>query len=149
MNERFIKLTKYILDFMFFSGIIVFVTLPLSLRFLGQYYSSSINEHFLFMLLIFGVSGIFGIMIISQLRKMMKTVVQESCFVYENVRSLNAMAVLSLGIVIMFIVKLCVIPTPATGVIILVFFIAALFSEVLAHVFAQAVKYKEENDLTI
>lgn len=149
MNKGFIKFTKYILDFMFFSGIIVFITLPLSLKFLGKYYSSEISEHFIFMLFIFGASGIFGIMIISQLRKMMKTVIQESCFVYENVKSLNIMAALSLSIAVMFIVKLCVIPTPASGVIILVFFIAALFSEVLAHVFAQAVNYKEENDLTI
>lgn len=149
MNKRLIKFTKYVLDFMFFSGIIVFITLPLSLKFLGKYYSNAINEHFFFMLLIFGASGIFGIMIIVQLRRMMKTVIQESCFVYDNVKSLNAMAVLSLCIVIMFIIKLFILPTPATAVIILVFFIAALFSEVLAHVFAQAVKYKEENDLTI
>ena len=59
------------------------------------------------------------------------------------------MAVLSLCIVVMFVIKICVIPTPATGVIVLVFFIASLFCEVLAHVFAEAVKYKEENDLTI
>ena len=33
--------------------------------------------------------------------------------------------------------------------IITVFFIAALFSFVLSHVFDRAVRYKEENDLTI
>ena len=41
------------------------------------------------------------------------------------------------------------IPTPATFVIILTFFIAGLFSYVLSMVFAEAVRYKEENDLTI
>ena len=40
-------------------------------------------------------------------------------------------------------------PTPATGIIVLVFFIAALFSKVLAYVFAEAIRHKEENDLTI
>ena len=49
----------------------------------------------------------------------------------------------------MFIFKLFFVPTPATGIIILVFFIAALFSQVLADVFEKAVNYKEENDLTI
>ena len=67
----------------------------------------------------------------------------------KNVRSLNTMAVLSLCIVVMFVIKVCVMPTPATGIIVLVFFIASLFCEVLAHVFAKAVNYKEENDLTI
>jgi len=149
MNERMIRFTKLVLDFMFYSGWIVFFTLPLSLRFLGKYYSGIINEYFLFMLAIFGASGIFGILIIRQLRRMMKTVILESCFVYENVKSLNTMAVLSLCIVVMFVIKVCVMPTPATGIIVLVFFIAALFCEVLGHVFAKAVTYKEENDLTI
>lgn len=49
----------------------------------------------------------------------------------------------------MFFIKICVLPTPATGVIVLVFFIASLFCEVLAYVFDKAVNYKEENDLTI
>lgn len=149
MNVRFIKFTKMLLDFMFFGGILVFITLPYTLKLFGKYYSALINKYFLLMLLIFGAAGIFGILIISQLRKMMKTVLAESCFIYENVKSLNRMAVFSLCIVVLFILKLFFIPTPATGVIILVFFIAMLFSEVLSHVFAQAVKYKEENDLTI
>lgn len=149
MNRRLIRFTKFVLDFMFYGGFIVLLTLPLSLKFLGKYYSRAISEYFLFMFAVFGASGIFGILIISQLRKMMKTVIQESCFVYENVRSLNNMAMLSVCIAVMFVIKLCILPTPATGVIVLVFFIAALFSEVLAHVFAEAVNYKEENDLTI
>lgn len=149
MNTNLIKFTKYVLDIMFFTGIAVFITLPLSLKLLGKYYSDSISDHFLFMLAIFGASGVFGIMIISQLRKMMRTVIGESCFVYDNVKSLSIMAALSLAITIMFIIKLFVLPTPATAVIALTFFIAALFSEVLSHVFAQAVNYKQENDLTI
>ena len=103
----------------------------------------------MFMFAVFAASGIFGILIIRQLRRMMRTVIEESCFVYENVKSLNNMAVLSLCIVVMFVIKICILPTPATGVIILVFFIASLFCEVLAYVFAEAVNYKEENDLTI
>ncbi|MCI8667662.1 MAG: DUF2975 domain-containing protein [Dorea sp.] len=149
MNERLIRFTKFVLDFMFYSGWIVLFTLPLSLKFLGKYYYGIISEYFLFMLAIFGASGIFGILIIRQLRRMIKTVIQESCFVYENVKSLNTMSVLSLCIVVMFFIKICVLPTPATGVIVLVFFIASLFCEVLAYVFDKAVNYKEENDLTI
>ena len=144
-----IKVTKVILDIMFYGGILVFITLPLTLKLAGKYYSPAIQEHFLMMLLVFGASGGFGIMIISQLRRMMKTVSQENCFVYDNVKSLSIMSALSLCIAVMFILKLFFLPTPATGVIILVFFVAALFSEVLSHVFAEAVRYKEENDLTI
>ena len=39
--------------------------------------------------------------------------------------------------------------TIAMAVVILVFLIAGMFSKVLALVFEQAVRYKEENDLTV
>ena len=101
------------------------------------------------MLLIFAVSGVCGLMIIAQLRRMMKTVIEGACFVPDNVRSLQVMARLSLVIAGAFIIKLFIVPTPATAIIVLVFFIAALFSQVLANVFAEAIRYKEETDLTI
>ena len=149
MDTRFIKITKYVLDIMYFGGFVVLITLPATIKFLGKYYSSVITKNFTFMLFVFGISGILGILIIGQLRRMMRTVIEDSCFVYGNVESLHKMAMMSIGIVIMFIFKLFFVPTPATGTIILVFFIAALFSQVLADVFEKAVNYKEENDLTI
>lgn len=149
MNHRFIKFTKLVLDFMFFGGIVIFISLPFLLKILGKYYSSVIKDYYLLMMIIFGISGVFGIIIISQLRRMMKTVVEESCFVNGNVKSLNIMMAASFCIFILFIIKLMILPTPATGIIALVFFIAALFSKVLAYVFAEAVRYKEENDFTI
>ena len=143
------KIYKYVLDIMYFGGFVVLLTLPATIKFLGKYYSSVITKNFTLMLFVFGISGILGILIIGQLRRMMRTVIEDSCFVYGNVESLHKMAMMSIGIVIMFIFKLFFVPTPATGIIILVFFIAALFSQVLADVFEKAVNYKEENDLTI
>ena len=101
------------------------------------------------MLIIFGISGILGVTIIYELRRMMKTVMEEECFVTANVTNLRHMARLSFGITILWIIKLFFNPTPAALVIIIVFFIAALFSQVLACVFNQAIAYKEENDFTI
>ena len=149
MDTRFIKITKYVLDIMYFGGFVVLITLPATIKFLGKYYSSVITKNFTLMLFVFGISGILGILIIGHLRRIMRTVIEDSCFVYGNVESLHKMAMMSIGIVIMFIFKLFFVPTPATGIIILVFFIAALFSQVLADVFEKAVNYKEENDLTI
>lgn len=45
--------------------------------------------------------------------------------------------------------KIFFFPTPATFIIIIVFFVAALFSQVLSFVFQDAINYKEENGLTI
>lgn len=47
------------------------------------------------------------------------------------------------------LLRLLVVITPAAIVIVLVFFIAGLFSRVLSEVFEEAVAYKLENDFTI
>ena len=147
--ERIKKLTKLILDIMFFTVIIVLLTLPIWLRFAGTHYSKDIENHYLATLIVFAVSGLNGLLIVNELRKMMKTVLEANCFVEDNVKSLRRMARYSLVISIFFFIKVLLVPTPATLIIILVFFIAALFSVVLSCVFQEAVNYKDENDLTI
>ncbi|MDD3404375.1 MAG: DUF2975 domain-containing protein [Hespellia sp.] len=144
-----IKITKIILDIMLILGIVTVLTLPLTMSLAGTYYSTSIAEHYTAMVFIFGVSALFGLMILYELRKMMKSVLEENCFILRNVTSLDRMGGFSICISVMFILKMFIVPTPATFVIIIVFFVAALFSGVLSQVFAEAVRYKEENDLTI
>ena len=80
---------------------------------------------------------------------MFATVLNEDCFVKENVRSLKRMGTYSFCIAAISVIRLIIVITPATLVIILVFIIAGLFSKVLSKVFDQAVTYKLENDLTI
>lgn len=148
-NKTINKFTKMLLDMMFFMGILVELTIPLWMKAAGDIYSSTFKEHYWIMVIIFAVSGICALIIVNELRKMMKTVLEEDCFVHENVNSLKKMAKVSMVIAITFVVKIFFIPTPATFVIVLVFFIAALFSVVLSLVFQEAINYKEENDLTI
>lgn len=147
--EKITKFTKLILDFMFFSGIVVFATVPIWLKFAGIYYSQKISEHYWLMLIVFAASGLFGLLIVNELRKMMRTVICQNCFVTENVCSLKRMAKYSICISVFFAVKVLFFPTPATLIIVLVFFVAALFSTVLSCVFREAIDYKNENDLTI
>lgn len=142
------KITKGLLDFMFYAGILVCLTLPISLKFIGKYFPH--YEIFYYpMLFLFFISGVFAILIILELRNMFTTVLRENCFVKENVRSLNRMGTYSFCIAAVSVIRLIIVITPATLVIILVFVIAGLFSKVLSKVFEQAVTYKLENDLTI
>lgn len=149
MNNKIAKFTKWITDLMVYGGVLVLVTLPASLRLAGRLLWPEYARHYAAMLAVFGAAGILGLLIVIHLRRMMRTVLREDCFVRENVISLNRMALASAGIAVIFVGKLLIVPTPASAVIVLVFFIAALFSEVLARVFDQAIRYKEENDLTI
>lgn len=142
------RITKGILDFMFYAGILVCLTLPISLRYLGTYFPHY-KIFYIPMLILFLISGMLSILIIQELRSIFRTVLNEDCFVKENVKSLRRMGNYSFCIAAVSAVRLLIVVTPATLVIILVFIIAGLFSKVLTDVFDQAVTYKLENDLTI
>ncbi len=148
-QKRIIIFTKYLLNFMFYSGILVTVSLPCTLKLAGRYYSSDFVDHYVSMLIIFFLSGACGLTIVWQLRKMIATVLDRNCFVDINTKSLKLMGKAAFVIAVLFLIKVFILPTPATFIIILTFFIAGIFSHVLSLVFSEAVRYKEENDLTI
>nr|WP_296486950.1 DUF2975 domain-containing protein [uncultured Acetatifactor sp.] len=140
--------TKYLLDFMFYAGIAVTVTLPFSIRKIGEQFPYMV-EHYEESVIIYFVLGVAAVVLVRELRKIFRTVLEGDCFVQENVISLQKMGNWSFFIVVMSVVRSIVYMTVAMGVVILVFIIAGLFSKVLACVFAEAVRYKQENDLTI
>lgn len=140
--------TKYLLDLMFYLGIAVTATLPFTVKKFGVYLPG-VMEHYEETVIIYFVLGIAALVLIRELRKIFRTVLEENCFVRENVESLGKMGNWSFFIALMSVVRSIVYMTTAMGVVILVFVIAGLFSKVLARVFEQAVRYKEENDLTV
>mgnify|MGYP000073380846 CR=1 FL=1 len=140
--------TKWLLDFMFFSGIIVCLAVPFLFKFAGKYIGT-FDRFYIPLCIIFILAGIFALAILWELRKMFKTVINENPFIRENVNSLKRMGVCAFIIAVLMGIKLFFTATLATLVIILVFIIAGLFSFVLSQVFDQAVTYKLENDLTI
>ena len=140
--------TKFLLDFMFFAGIAVTVSLPWSVKLVGRQLPYMV-EHYEETVIIYIVLGISALKLLWELRKIFRTVLAEDCFVRENVVSLRKMGSWSFFIALMSMVRSIVYMTIAMGVVILVFIIAGLFSKVLAYVFEEAVRFKEENDLTI
>jgi len=148
------KWTKCLLDMMFYVGIVVIVTLPFSVKFIGKFYqmkfySNAVLDSYAEIVIVYFVLGVSAEVLISELRKIFKTVLDGDCFVMENVESLKKMGNVSFFITAMSVVRSIVYLTVAMLVVIFVFVIAGLFSKVLAQVFEQAVRYKEENDLTI
>jgi len=140
--------TKYLLDFMFYAGIAVTATLPLGVKLIGARFPHLI-EHYEESVIIYFVLGIAALVLVRELRKIFRTVLAEDCFVQENVESLRKMGNWSFIIALMSVVRSIVYFTVAMSVVILVFVIAGLFSKVLSYVFEEAVRYKEENDLTV
>ena len=144
-QKRIVIFTKYLLNFMFYSGILVAVSLPYILRLAGKYYSADFADHYISMLIIFFLSAVCGLIIVWRLT----TVLERNCFVDSNTKSLKVMGKAAFVIAVLFLIKVFILPTPATFIIVITFFIAGIFSHVLSLVFSEAVRYKEENDLTI
>lgn len=148
MKDKLTLFTKYLLDFMFYMGIVVIVTLPLTIKLYGHY-NTYFAENYYSLCVIFFLSGIFAVLILRELRKMFRSVLNDDCFIRENVICLERMSIYSFFIAVITACRLFLYLTPAVLVVILVFVIAGLFSKVLARVFDKAVTYKLENDLTI
>lgn len=148
MKDKLILFTKYLLDFMFYSGTAVIVTLPFTMKFYAEYNSYFAQNYYSLLIVLF-LSGIFAVLIIRELRKMFTSVLKDDCFIRENVKSLEKMSIYSFFIAVITACRLFIYITPSVLIIILVFVIAGLFSKVLAQIFDRAVTYKLENDLTI
>ncbi len=147
-SRKLIVGTKYLLDIMFFAGIGATATLPLSVKLIGEWFPYLVR-HYEETVIIYFVLGVSAVVLIRELRRIFRTVLNEDCFVEENVESLRKMGNWSFFIALMAVVRSIVYMTIAMLVVILVFVIAGLLSKVLACVFDEAVRYKQENDLTI
>jgi hypothetical protein len=147
-RSTLILFTKGLLNFMFFSGILVCLGVPFFFKLAGRYYSI-FDRYYLPFSIIFMLAGVFALAILRELCLMFRTVINENPFVIGNVISLKRMGYYAFVIALSMVAKLYYVVTPATLILVLVFIIAGLFSLVLSQVFNQAVTYKLENDLTI
>ena len=148
MNNKLIRMTKLLLDFMFFTGTLVTALMFFIIKFYGRF-NTYFRENTISLTILFSVSGIFAVLVIFELRRIFKTVIADDCFITENVTSLRRMGTYSFLIALITALRLIMYITPGIIVVVLVFLIAGLFSKVLSQVFDKAITYKLENDLTI
>ena len=128
MKDKLTLATKLLLDFMFYTGILVTLTLPISIKFYGRYNSYFANNYVPLILLFF-FSGTFAILIIYELRKIFRTVLNDDCFILENVTSLRRMGTYSLVIALITAGRLFLYITPAVLIVILVFVIDVVMAQ--------------------
>lgn len=149
-KETVAAFTKYLVDLMYFMGMIVTVTLPWSVKMITEFFHfEDFEDRYMEVVSIYFVLGILAVLILGELRKMFRTVLKNDCFVRDNVVSLQRMGTYSFIIAAICLLRLVMYATIAMLTLVLVFVIAGLFSKVLAFVFDKAVDYKLENDLTI
>ena len=158
MDNRLNVYFKRFLDIAFYLGLIMEVTVPIGLRkaveltemrFGEASEYSPIKDHFIFAVVSIMLAGAFCILILFELRKMMKSVIEDNCFIQENVTSLYRMGNYAFAITLVKFLRCFVYFTLGAVITGGVFLFAGILSKVLAKVFDKAVRYKEENDLTI
>ena len=76
--------TKVLLDIMYFVGMVVTLTLPVSFKWYGTVINPFFGEYYIWMVLIFMTAGVFAVLILRELRKMFRTVLADDCFVKES-----------------------------------------------------------------
>ena len=141
MNMRLVRFTKGLLDIMFYVGMAITAAIPVIFHYVGMYIEK-FRTYYVVQCALYMASGVLALLLVLELRRMFATVLADAA-------SLKRMGKCSFLIAVLSVLRLFVAFTPATAVIIIVFSIAGLFCFVLCLVFEQAIRYKQENDLTI
>ncbi len=142
------KLTKIVVDIFFYLGIITVISVPFIIPKIIK--NLNLSESLVLPTTItLLLSGACAVYLIFQLKKIFKTLTSGNPFVVENTICLKNMAIAAFIISIIYLYKLTYWFTPATVIIVLVFLVAGLFCLTLEDLFIQAIKFKEDNDLTI
>ena len=144
--DRFVY---YFLTVLIPAGIIIDALLPWIMRYLVDGAQTMADQQYRLLVLPIMAAGIFAIMILWELHRIMKTVVSGTCFISDNVERLHHLGVYALIIFVIVLLRCLIFPTLTAITITAVFLIAGLFSFVLERVFRQAVSYKEDDGLTI
>jgi len=148
-QKGFSGVVKYILDLIFIGGIGIFLSLPIALKwYMGLMYTRT-SENYNFLLGFLFITGIFALLIVNEIRKLLKNLNRNNPFIMENVTGLNRIAISCLLITVCYVIKIIFYNSFLTIIVAMVFIITGFFSIILAEVFRQAVVVKEENDLTI
>ncbi len=101
-----------------------------------------------FITVFLALSGCIGLWIVAELYRVLRTI-DGNPFVRRNVTALMRMGGAAFALAALFFAKCIAYMTPMTIATAAVLLMCGLFAFVLSGVFAQAVRYKEENDLTI
>ncbi len=101
------------------------------------------------MMAIIGLSGILTAYILFILDRMYKTLSAGDPFVSANVYAFRQIAITCSVIAVLYIIKCFLVFSLATLIVVLIFTVGCLFCLTLKDLFAKAVEYKKENDLTV
>lgn len=136
----------------FVGGIMIWLSLPWSLKILIEkikpHYAED-KKFFWFIIALLYITGVLALWIVYEIRIFLDSINNNRPFIYRNSKALKNIGCSSFWIALCYAIKIIFYPTILTIVITMIFIIIGCFGIVLAEVFRQAVDTKLENDLTI
>lgn len=141
-------IVKLFLDMVFVGGILILLSLPITLKWAFRTYIFH-GEDFTFAMILLYITGIMCLFILLEMKRIFKALNQRNPFIMGNVKSLRIISIMCYAISACYIAKIILYNSFLTIIITMIFIIAGLFCTILSEVFRQAVIVKEENDLTI
>ena len=125
-----------------------FMTALMDERIINGYFTGTSNDKWLSFALL-EMCCLCCWFIIVFLRKLLKTVIKSSPFVFNNVLYLKYTSYVCAAAALVLVVKSLIDFTVLTPVVAVLAVLASLFCQTLAAVFDKAIRLKDENDLTI
>jgi len=148
MKTKTLYIAKLFIDALLILCIVGVVTIPFWMR-AYQGWLRYDDTVFYPMMVIVGLSGALAAFILFTLDRMYKTLTSGDPFVQANVTAFRRISVTCAVIAVLYIIKCFIVFSLATIIVVLIFIGGTLFCYTLKDLFARAVEYKEENDLTI
>lgn len=125
------------------------VTLPLWLKQFLLYKNMFDTPRYVLMMILLWISALFAFLILWQGNGFLSSIRRREPFIMENVRRLRRISIYSLAIVAAFFLAIFVYLSIFMCVFIGTFSMVAVIAWIVSVLFAQAVAYKQENELTI
>lgn len=132
-------------------GTVIVLALPFVVKWMLQYYEITDydNQYYITCLCFLYPSGILGLAVLHQARKLLISVNKNQPFVRENVRRIKYVARISAVLCGIYAVGIFFMHSFFVPILFVMFGLIALFFSIFGELFRKAVEYKDDNDFTI
>lgn len=149
-KRGFTVFLQWFMSIMMVVGTLIMIALPFVVQWVLQYYEGINNNDYYSTCLVFLYpSGILGLAILYQARKMLKKVNEDQPFIQENANRIKYIARLSAVLSGVYAAAIFFLHSFFVPILCIMFGLIAVFLSVFGELFSKAVEYKSDNDFTI
>ena len=143
------RLMERLCRLLMIAGGLFLVGLPWILRFYFNFKGHAGMTLYVTMLVVLYVSGLCGMLILWQGKQILRNINASDPFTGDTAQRMRRIALLCLPVAAVYLLATILMPSMLVVLVGIVFLFLAALAAILAEVFLQAARFKQENDLTI